>query len=394
MGVSLTQSLNARPSPPNQTQSHAEVFAARLTLTDFRSYARLRVEFDDRPVVLSGPNGAGKTNLLEAISCLGPGRGMRRAGLKEISRHGGGKGWAVAARLSIAGSNRDVGVGFTADGDSERRQLRLDGDKATAGDLRGVIGLQWLTPRMDRLFVEGRSERRRFLDRLVFGSDPDHGRRIKAYENTMRERSRLLRERRRDETWLGALEARMAEDGTAIAAARIAQSERLSAALARGIGPFPRAELAVQGSVESSLALMPALEAEGRFADLLKANRSVDEAAGRAGDGPHLSDLLVTYTANGRAAADCSTGEQKALLIAVILANARLEAVERGQAPLLLLDEITAHLDSNRRGALFDEICALKGQTWMSGTDRLLFQALGKRAQFFTVHDSTLEAEE
>ena len=350
----------------------------------------------DCPVVLSGANGAGKTNLLEALSCLTPGRGLRRARLSEMSRHGGNGGWAAATRLSIAGEERQIGIGFDGGDDigAERRQVRIDGENATSGELRQLVGVQWLTPRMDRLFVEGKSERRRFLDRLVFASDGQHGRRVSAFESAMRERNQLLRTHRRDDAWLTALEARMAEDGVAIGAARLAAVARLNAALAQGIGPFPRADLAVAGEVEQRLEEMPAVDAETAYAAALKQNRPRDEAAGRALEGPHRSDLLVTYAANGLPAAQCSTGEQKALLIAIILANARLEAVEQGQAPLLLMDEVTAHLDENRRGALFDEICALDGQTWFTGTDRELFAGLTGRAHFYKVQDSILIAEE
>jgi DNA replication and repair protein RecF len=298
--------------------------------------------------------------------------------------------------LQRVGEAHQIGVGFDGgeNGKAERRQIRIDGENATSTELRNLLGVQWLTPRMDRLFMEGKGERRRFLDRLVFGSDPDHGKRVNTYEGVMRERNQLLRDKRRDDAWLGALEARMAEDAVAIAAARLATLDRLNAALVQGIGPFPSATLTVDGVVEALLLDMPAVEAEGRFAELLRSGRYKDEAAGRALEGPHRSDLLVTYAANGLPAAQCSTGEQKALLIAIVLANARLEKVEQGHAPILLMDEVTAHLDEHRRRALFDEICALSGQTWLTGTDRELFAGLEDRAQFYKVQDSALYLEE
>ncbi len=376
--------------------SAASVYVAKLTLTDFRSYQNLRLETGARPVVLSGSNGAGKTNLLEALSCLTPGRGLRRAKLSEMIRHQAEKGWSVAAKLNLAGGERQIGVGFdVAPGNlSERRQVRIDGETATSNDLRSLLGVQWLTPRMDRLFVEGKSERRQFLDRLVFASDSLHGRRVATYEGVMRERNQLLRSHSRDNAWLSALEARMAGDGVAIAAARVAAIARLNSALSQGIGPFPQAILTAEGKVEGLLLEMPAIDAELSFAQTLQAGRQRDEAAGRALEGTHRSDLRVTYAANGLPASQCSTGEQKALLIAIILANARLEEVEQGQAPLLLMDEVTAHLDEDRRAALFDEICALSGQTWLTGTDRELFAGLAGRAHFFKVRDSALVLEE
>ncbi len=382
--------------PTVSSDSFHNLSISRLMLTDFRSYSAVRIDTDGRPVVLTGPNGAGKTNLLEALSCLTPGRGLRRARLAEMARHDGPGGWAVAARIDNNGEERQIGVGCEIDKETgkERRLVRIDGQRAAPGELRELLGVQWLTPRMDRLFIEGKGERRRFLDRLVFAGDPAHARRVTAYETAMRERNQLLRERGSDPAWLTALEARMAEDGVAVAAARRAAADRLSRALTQGIGPFPSARLAIDGMLESWLDDMAAVDAEQRFAETLAEARPRDAGAGRALDGPHRSDLLVTYAPNGMPAAQCSTGEQKALLIAIVLANARLETVDRGQAPLLLLDEITAHLDEGRRHALFDEIRALDGQAWLTGTDRSLFAGLRDRAQFFAVQSGTLSLEE
>jgi len=392
----LTDPGQAPATVAEQSLKAATIHIAKLSLSDFRSYRNLQMQTEGLPVVLSGSNGAGKTNLLEALSCFSPGRGLRRARLSEMKRHDATAAWAVSARLRGLGDDHQIGVGFDSGESSggERRQVRIDGENASSGELRELLGVQWLTPRMDRLFVEGKGERRRFLDRLVFGSDPGHGKRVNTYEGVMRERNQLLRDKRRDDAWVGALEARMAEDAVAIAAARLATLDRLNAALAQGIGPFPSAALAIEGVVEDMLEKMPAVDAEGHFAEALRLGRFKDEAAGRALDGPHRSDLLVTYAATGLPAAQCSTGEQKALLIAIVLANARLEKVEQGQAPILLMDEVTAHLDENRRRALFDEICALSGQTWLTGTDRALFAGLDGRAHFYKVQDSALYLEE
>jgi DNA replication and repair protein RecF len=363
----------------------------RLTLTDFRNYAAERIEVTARPVVLTGANGAGKTNVLEALSYLTPGRGLRGARLPDLARLGGAGGWAVAARIETPSGTAAIGTGVegrTDDDDdaAERRVVRIDGAPARGpAALADLIRAVWLTPQMDRLFVEGRSDRRRFLDRLVLGYDPDHGRRVGAYERVTRERMKLLRDGGGDDTWLTALEARMAEQSVAIGAARREAVLRLRGALAAGIGPFPRAELTVRGFAEDMLAEHAAVEVEGRLQALLRRNRAADRDAGRTQEGAHRADLEVVHLAKGLPAALCSTGEQKALLVAVVLADARLQAVHRGAPPLLLLDEVAAHLDEARREALFDEIIALGSQAWMTGTDSALFERLTGAAQFLCV---------
>ncbi len=375
----------------------------RLTLTEFRCYARLRLEVDDRPVVLTGPNGAGKTNLLEAISFLSPGRGLRRARLAEANRIGGAGPWAVAARVAgpvgpvevgtglVRGNGGDVENGQGNGQVPERRVVRIDGRPAGgAAALADLIGMTWLTPQMDRLFVEAASGRRRFLDRLVFGFEPAHAGHASDYEKAMRERNRLLKQGRRDRAWLTALEGEMAAHGVALAAARREWLARLNVALDGAEGPFPVPEAAVEGRVEAWLDEMPAVAAEDRFRAALEAGRGRDQVAGGAVTGPHRSDLAVRHRATGRPAAQCSTGEQKALLIALVLATARLAAAERGRLPVLLLDEISAHLDAERRDALYDEVSALGGQAWLTGTDRGLFDGLVGRAQFFTVQGGSL----
>ena len=365
----------------------------RLTLTDFRCYQRLDLELDGRPVALSGPNGAGKTNILEAISLFGPGRGLRHARLDELPRLEGAGGWAASARLESEGDERALGVGGICDGDVDRRVCRIDGAAAPGPSaFADCLRLVWLTPAQDRLFVEGAGERRRFLDRMAMALDPAIARVSSDYETAMRQRQRLLDERSRDEAWLAALELAMAENGVALAAARRDMAGALVAAAVEDEGAaFPAAEIAIEGEIEAALAYQPAAEVEEEFLARLKANRRIDADAGRALFGPHRSDLLVTHRAKGRAARLCSTGEQKALLIGLVLANARALSLKPGGAPLiLLLDEIAAHLDEDRRAALFDILDDLQFQCFMTGTDAALFRAWGPRAQSFEVRNGAV----
>ncbi len=365
---------------------------SRLVVTDFRSYARTELALDGRPVVLTGENGAGKTNLLEAISLLSPGRGLRGASYVEIAREGGAGGWAVAVTLETAEGAMRIGTGLEPETEAQigqntrSRAVRIDGAPASsAGALARHIRIVWLTPAMDRLFLEGASERRRFLDRLVMGFDPAHGTRVNAYERALRERNRLLTEEKMDASWLGGLEEQMAEHGVAVAAARIETLARLRGAIdAASEAHFPRAQLALEGTLEAALATAPAVDIEDRFRARLAEARARDAAAGRSLEGPHRSDLVVRHMAKDREARLCSTGEQKALLIGIVLANARLLSAQ-GRPPLLLLDEIAAHLDEERRRALFDEIIGLNLQAFMTGTDPALFEALGSRAQTFRI---------
>lgn len=382
----------------------ARFSVARLVLTDFRSYGHLRLETDDRPVVLTGANGAGKTNLLEALSFLVPGRGLRNARLGEVARRGAGepeadsgRAWAVAAGVRGPYGTVDLGTGRDAAGlaaGRERRVVRIDGETARSqADLAEHFAAVWLTPRMDRLFAEGGAARRRFIDRLVFGFDAAHAGRVAAYEQALRERARLLREgggsgRRADGAWLAALEDTMATRGIAVAAARKDMAARLAAFCAESPGPFPAAEVGLAGAVDGWLDDGPALAAEDRFRAALAAGRGADADSGTTGIGPHRSDLVVRDVATGTAAEQCSTGQQKALLIAIILASARLQAQERGSVPLLLLDEVAAHLDQRRRLALFEELLGLGAQAWMSGTEPEVFRPLAGEAQFFSVADA------
>jgi DNA replication and repair protein RecF len=374
-------------------------YIARLSVSDFRCYERAALEADSRPVVLCGPNGAGKTNLLEALSFLAPGRGLRQARLGEVDRRAAGAaGWAVAARLSGPGGDCDIGTGrdpAVEDNARERRLLRIDGAPQRGfSALSERLALLWLTPQMDGLFLDSKSARRGFLDRLVASFDPGHASRLNAYEQSAGERLRLLRgdgaPAAPDTRWLGALEQQIAEHGTALAAARLDLIARLGAVLAESSGPFPRPELSLIGDVEGWLGEMPALAAEDRLRQRLAEGRGLDAEAGRALSGPHRSDLYVRFAATHMPAADCSTGEQKALLIAILLGQARLMAAERGRTPLLLLDEVAAHLDEGRRRALFETLLDLGVQAWLTGTDRSLFAGFGEEAQFFAVAEARI----
>ena len=401
-----------------------------LRLNRFRSYgdARIAVPTWARLVVLTGPNGAGKTNVLEAISYLAPGRGLRGASMVDVAHRQGSDAdrddadwgdadwgdigtWAVSATLSVAGENIRAGTGWTApekrgSGGSGRRQVRIDGQTyASSAALGEHWTVSWLTPQMDRLFIEGPSARRRFLDRMVIGLHPDHARQVAAYERAMRERNRLLAGGpAADPRWLSALEARLAEHGVAIAVARVdfvAQlAGQLSGHLAEddrdGSGQdsaFPQAALAIDGWLEGVLADgMAATDAETMMAARLETLRGEDAAKGRTGAGVHKSDLVVTHLGKNMPAGQCSTGEQKALLIALTLANCRLQTALKGRAPILLLDEVAAHLDATRREALFANLARLGGQCWITGTDRALFEDMAPGTALFEVKTGIVTA--
>jgi len=368
---------------------------SRLTLTDFRNYAGLRLDLGPEPVVLTGANGAGKTNILEALSLLAPGRGLRQAKLGEIARLEGGGNWAVATQICTPKGPVDLGTGFApaeTGGVREKRLVRVDGENAPNQHvLAELMNVYWLTPQMDGLFADGTSGRRRFFDRLVYTWDPAHAGRISAYETAMRERSRLLRDDERpDQAWLAALEDTMAARGIAVAAARLELLHRLAPLCAVGMAPFPGAEIALVGDLENWLSEGPALEAEERFRGKLAAERRRDSETGRTASGPHRSDLTVHHGASGQAAELCSTGEQKALLIAIVLTNATHRSAEEGAVPMLLMDEVAAHLDEARRGALFEHLLALGAQTWFTGTDAGLFSPLKSQAQMFRVAEGAI----
>jgi DNA replication and repair protein RecF len=365
------------------------VYLSGLKLANFRNYVSLALMLDKRPVVLTGPNGAGKTNILEAISFLSPGRGLRRARLADVARRDGDGSWAIAATIGGVGDT-EIGTGLTPgdDGPTPQRVVRVNHAPASGSQaLLEYLRVVWLVPAMDGLFTGAASDRRRFLDRLVLAIDAKQGERVGAYERAMRERNRLLAEGRNEPRWLDALERQMAEYAVAIAAARNECLTLLNGATAaNGIGgPFPAADLGIAGAAEAALESSSATEVEDRLVRAYAAARPADRAAKRALSGPHLSDLVVTHAAKQAPAADCSTGEQKALLIGIVLAHARLIARLTGETPILLLDEIAAHLDADRRADLFRLVLDLGCQAWLTGTDPEPFSGLADRVLRLTV---------
>jgi DNA replication and repair protein RecF len=356
----------------------AGLYLTELALAQFRSHRVARLALDGRPVALSGANGAGKTNVLEALSLLSPGRGLRRAGAEELACQSGTAGWKV--RAVVRSGEADAEVETWAE-PGQPRQVRIDGKAAPQLALARALRVVWLVPAMDRLWIEGAEGRRRFLDRMTMSFDPGHADAVLAYEKAMRERNRLLKDMVRDSHWYQALEAQMSEAGEAIRRNREAALSRLATAQAGAETAFPVADLEVvsEDPVPAGAGALAAALAEGRAADM---------RAGRTLIGPHRSDLRGTYAAKGVAAGLCSTGEQKALLISVILAASRALAEDHGAPPIVLLDEVAAHLDAGRRAALYDEIAALGAQAWMTGTEPELFADLGDRAQHFEVSEN------
>ncbi len=371
-----------------------KTYIQRLKLTDFRNYTQAGLVLDERHVVLVGKNGAGKTNFMEAISLLSPGRGLRRAVLSDMPRIGATDSFTIFAAVEGMNGEADIGTGTeTTEEDNLVRRLRINGSPAkSVDDLTDHLRILWLTPAMDGLFTGPSAERRRFLDRLVLSLDPAHGRRANDFERAMRSRNRLLSEGRFDPSWLSGIEQQMAALGVAMAAARREMLGLLAGLIEadRQTSPFPSAELSLTGFLDE-LSDLPAFELEERYIEVLAQSRHRDAAAGRTLEGPHRADLTVRHIEKNMDAERCSTGEQKALLIGLILAHARLVATMTGFAPILLLDEIAAHLDEGRRAALFDRIDALGGQAFMTGTDVAMFSALGERAQIVTVEDGSLD---
>ncbi|MDP2411287.1 MAG: DNA replication/repair protein RecF [Pseudolabrys sp.] len=374
-------------------------FIRRLSLNNFRSYHAAQVTLDRAgPVVLTGANGAGKTNLIEAISLLAPGRGLHRATMDELAFSEGDGGWAVSADiegmlgLATLGTGIDPPVG---EEQASARRCRIDRETvSSATAFADHLRVVWLTPAMDPLFNGPAAERRRFLDRLVLAVDAQHASRVSALERSLRSRNRLLETPHSDPHWLDAIEHETAEVAVAVAAARAETVNRLSGALAaaRNVAPeFPVAEIALDGWMEKMLPTHRALDIEDRYRALLKENRGRDAAAGRTLDGPHRSDLLVTHAGKGVPAADASTGEQKALLIRLVLAHAGLIKDMTGFAPMLLLDEVVAHLDPARRAALYDALTALEAQVWMTGADPAAFGDIVGRAQLLQVRGGSVE---
>jgi DNA replication and repair protein RecF len=372
---------------------------SKLTLTNFRNYAALSLDLRPGAVVFTGDNGAGKTNLLEAISFLTPGRGLRRAPYGDGAREGSESGFTVHAHVEGENGEAEIGTGTAgsdAPGEAGRR-VRINGANAkSAEDMLEWLRVIWLTPAMDALFTGPAGDRRRFLDRLVLAIDASHGQRALDYEKAMRGRNRLLSEESRDRGWFEAIETQMAETGVAIAAAR-AEMVRLLAAMIEKLpatGPFPQADISLAGTLENQIGLQPAVEIEENFRRLLADGRERDRAAGRTLEGPHRSDLIVSHRPKAMPAELCSTGEQKALLVGIIISHARLCGEMSGTVPILLLDEIAAHLDAGRRAALFAILEELDCQAFMTGTEAALFSSLRGKAQFLTVDHGSVHPTE
>lgn len=376
--MSISEPIISRPD---------RVSVRRLKLSDFRNYTELTLPLGPGHVVLTGENGSGKTNLIEAVSFLSPGRGLRRASYDDVARTSGHDGFAIHASLDcMIYGDAEIGTG-TAGGGEGGRKVRINSNAASGDELLDYARILWVVPSMDGLFTGGASDRRRFLDRMVLAIDTSHGKRVLDYEKAMRSRNRLLSDGNSDNQWLDAIESQMAELGIAIAAAR-SEAMRLIAAMIERLpaeGPFPKADCFLEGTLEQRIGLEAALDLEEDFRRTMRDGRARDRAAGRTLEGPHRTDLIVQHRPKSMPAALCSTGEQKALLIGLILAHARLTGELSGMAPILLLDEIAAHLDTGRRAALFGILDDLGGQAFMTGTDRSLFEALEWDAQFFNV---------
>lgn len=348
---------------------------SQLTLSHFRSHKRAVLDLDPRPLAIFGPNGAGKTNILEAVSLLSPGRGLRRAGTDDLARRPEALGWKITGILQSLYQVHEIDTWAET---AQPRQLRIDGKTAPQVALGRIARVLWLVPAMDRLWTEGADGRRRFLDRATLSFEPGHADAVLTYEKAMRERNRLLKDMVRDPHWYAAIEAQMAEAATQITANRTRTIVALAAAQAAAVSAFPTALLTLTYADPVPDDLQSAL------AD----HRGRDMAAGRTLLGPHRADLDAVFADKNVPARDCSTGEQKALLISLILANARALAQDFGAPPILLLDEVAAHLDATRRAALYDEICALGAQAFMTGTGPELFAELGSRAQYAEVTET------
>lgn len=387
-----------RGNPAKQLEHAGErVSIRRLRLSNFRNYSTLSLSLNGGHVILTGENGAGKTNLLEAVSFLSPGRGMRRAAYADVTQNAASDGFAIHATMeSSLYGEVEIGTGLAGAASEGGRKVRINSAPASADMLLDYSRIIWIIPAMDGLFTGGAGDRRRFLDRMVLAIDVTHGKRVLDYEKSMRARNRLLSEQSLTENaqWLDAIEAQMAELATAIAAARAEMVRLITAMIAHQPvdGPFPQVDCFLEGELEGRIMLEAALDLEENYRRILRDMRSRDRAAGRTLDGPHRTDLVVHHRSKSMPAALCSTGEQKALLIGLVLAHARLTTSLSGMAPILLLDEIAAHLDIKRRAALFSIIDDLGSQAFMTGTDRSLFEELSGEAQFFNVHQAQLQS--
>ena len=383
-----------------ETSYSTRVWIERLQLVQFRSYTALDVTLGPEPVVITGPNGAGKTNLMEAVSLLAPGPGLRRAAYADMARANSTTGWTVSALVRSGGETIRLGTSAgprrASGGEGTGRIVRIDGENRAPAALAEHLEVLWLTPAMDGLFTGPASERRRFLDKLIAGFDPAYRTRIGHFERAMRQRNKAVEELGTSATFLSGLELQMAEMGTAIAAARLETVAQLRATIAARTtaspsSPFPYAVLTLTGRLEEDLATRPALDVEDAYARVLRDMRPRDRAAGRTLEGPHLSDLEVGHGPKAMPARLCSTGEQKALLINLILGHATLLKQRRdGSPPILLLDEIAAHLDRDRREALFSELLFLGSQAWLTGTEAEPFYPLKSKAKFLEIRDGTI----
>ncbi|MEM7069532.1 MAG: DNA replication/repair protein RecF [Pseudomonadota bacterium] len=371
----------------------------QLKLTNFRNYSAAKIEVSGGHIVLTGENGAGKTNILEAVSFLSPGRGMRRAAYDAVGKAGSSGAWTVFSKLDGPDGEVSIGTGLqeTAHGVENQRKIHINGALAkTSEALLEHSRVLWLTPSMDGLFTGPAAERRRFLDRMVLAVDPAHGRRVNDFEKAMRARNKLLVDDYPDPAWLDAAEAQLAELGVAVAFARSELVTLLSSVIVKNndpASPFPDALVSLSGSLEGEVGEFAASDLEIEYLKRLKEARAIDARAGRTLEGPHRSDLVVSHRPKSMPAGQCSTGEQKALLIGLLLAHARLVGEMAGFAPILLLDEIAAHLDEGRRAALYDMIEGLGCQAWMTGTDRQLFSTLDTRANFLSVENGTVRTD-
>ena len=360
-----------------------------LSLHHFRNYISARIEISPLPVVLTGKNGAGKTNILEALSLLVPGRGLRRAKISELDNRECADAWVLAATIAGMQGEAKIGTGHDPEGHADKRIIKIDGKIAKSqAELARHLAVIWLTPQMEQLFHEGASAGRKFLDRLVYSFDGEHASRVNEYEFAMRERNKLLADVRADSAWLDALEQTMAETGAAIGAARLMACEHINFAIQKSTLSFPKAHIEIHGFIEDKLrAGEAAVAVEEMTKKALHEGRGQDAAAGRTLTGAHRSEMMVFHVEKQQVASMCSTGEQKALLLSIILAQARAGQQWHGVVPVLLLDEVVAHLDPTKRLELFVEIHHIKAQVWMTGTDAKLFEGMEGKAQFFKVEN-------
>ena len=368
----------------------------RLQLTNFRNYSNLEINVCSSCVVIIGPNGAGKTNILEALSLLSPGRGIRRSKYDELSMNGTSSGWAVSAKLSAPGIQDDylVGTGTVTElpGNTySKRNLKINSEKKSLMSLSEITCFSWLTPQMDRLFQGETVTRRRFIDRLVYTLDPKHGKRVTSYEKLIRERSNLLKAKNFSNDWLSAIENSISEFGVAIAAGRKSMIAHLNSELINKKGVFPGARLHIEGYLENLLNYHPAIEVEDLYREKLLKSRKTDAERGRTARGPHRSDLIVYNLKNNLSASLCSTGEQKSLLIAIVLAEAKIISSIRGGAPILLLDEIAAHLDSEHIKSLFEELTMLNSQIWITTTNKSLLEFIDSDFEVLNITNGIVE---